>query len=474
MKKRILTSLSFLSFYFVSAQVGINNPEPKATLDVTAKKTDGTTAEGIIAPRLTADQLFSKNDKYAADQKGSIVYVTELMSNSDNLIDDTEDVTEIGYYYHDGIKWNSMRQEPWMISGTGTKASDNLQDIYQMGSVSIGDSYGEGKLSVKNIEAGNLPGNSYGIFNQSTTNRQGQKYGIFNTITDNSTAGSPHYLAGILSQVYDVSTTQKQGTAGEFEYNLNTGRDNTYGFNGTQTFMNITPTGGNINMNYGSSVSGRLNANATGGNLQTAGLRIYDGEINVNVPSGRSFRANVNTIGVNSIIKFNANGGTLYSRDMVGNNSANQLTGASGIINVTNLTSFSASNEIMGTSTKNINVVKGININLYQDADSVGNTTINNAYGVYINAYKTPGVSAANAYNLYSQGADTKNYFQGRIGIGQITPAAQLHIVKQAADITPAVIEGCGVYADNTEASAAGLPVGALYRTATGVLMIRY
>ncbi|MDP9955332.1 hypothetical protein J2X97_000969 [Epilithonimonas hungarica] len=474
MKKQILTSLSFLSFYFVSAQVGINNETPKATLDVTANKTDATTAEGIIAPRLTADQLFSKNDRYAADQKGTMVYVTELMTDSANLIDDTQDVTEVGYYYHDGIKWNPMKQEPWMVSGTGIKASNNLQDIYQTGSVSIGDNYGLGKLSVRNVESGGLTGSSYGIYNISSTNKQGSKYGIFNMIVDNSTAGSSHYLSGISTQVNDVSTTQKQGTAGDFNYNLYTSRDNTYGINGTQTFLNITPTGGNINMNYGSSVTARLNANATGGDLQTAGLRIYDGEISVNAPSGHSFRANVNTIGVNSIIKFNANGGTIYSRDLVGNNSANQLQGNSGTINVTNLTSFSASNEIMGASTKNINVVKGININIYQDAASVGNATINSAYGVYINPYKTAGVSANNAYNFYSQGADTKNYFQGRVGIGQNAPAAQLHVVKQAADLSPAIIEGCGEYAGNTEASAAGLPVGAIYRTATGVLMIRY
>ena len=41
-------------------------------------------------------------------------------------------------------------------------------------------------------------------------------------------------------------------------------------------------------------------------------------------------------------------------------------------------------------------------------------------------------------------------------------------------DFTPAIIEGCPVYDDNAAATLAGVPVGGLYRTATGVLMVRY
>jgi hypothetical protein len=63
----------------------------------------------------------------------------------------------------------------------------------------------------------------------------------------------------------------------------------------------------------------------------------------------------------------------------------------------------------------------------------------------------------------------------GRSGFGNMNaPQATIHILKTGTDLTPAIIEGCQVYADNAAATAAGVPVGGLYRTATGVLMVRY
>lgn len=53
----------------------------------------------------------------------------------------------------------------------------------------------------------------------------------------------------------------------------------------------------------------------------------------------------------------------------------------------------------------------------------------------------------------------------GNVGIGSNSPQARLHVVKSLTDLTPAIIEGCNEYADNAAALAAGLPIGALYRT---------
>ncbi len=64
----------------------------------------------------------------------------------------------------------------------------------------------------------------------------------------------------------------------------------------------------------------------------------------------------------------------------------------------------------------------------------------------------------------------------GNIGINTSSPSsvARLHVVKAAGDLTPAIIAGCNTYADNTAATAAGLPVGGLYRKADGTLMVRF
>jgi hypothetical protein len=93
-----ITSASF-------AQVGINTALPKATLDVTASSTTGNKPEGVIAPRLTGNQLVSANNMYLPAQTGVIVYVTSIPTTSTAK---TVNVTAPGYYYFDGTVWNGM------------------------------------------------------------------------------------------------------------------------------------------------------------------------------------------------------------------------------------------------------------------------------------------------------------------------------------------------------------------------------
>ena len=111
MTKRILLamSLTLVAFVFVSnlqAQVTIGTQaDPKATLDV-VKIPGYNSAEGIIAPRFTGDELRNKNGQYGADQRGTIVYVTAAVS--DNTVqkpDPTALVNAEGYYYFDGQYW---------------------------------------------------------------------------------------------------------------------------------------------------------------------------------------------------------------------------------------------------------------------------------------------------------------------------------------------------------------------------------
>ena len=89
-----------------SAQVTIGSGDlPAATLDVVATKTDGSTAEGVIAPRLTLAQLKAADARYLAAQTGAIVYVTDATGGTTAK---TANVTAAGYYYFDGTVWQKM------------------------------------------------------------------------------------------------------------------------------------------------------------------------------------------------------------------------------------------------------------------------------------------------------------------------------------------------------------------------------
>lgn len=119
MKRKIYTLAVLLSSGILLSQVGINNTSPQATLDVSAKTTDGSKPEGMIAPRLTGEQIKSGDPQYTTAQKGTIVYATSAV-----LIpvvgSKTQNITSEGYYYFDGALWQKF------TNGNGMTASNGL------------------------------------------------------------------------------------------------------------------------------------------------------------------------------------------------------------------------------------------------------------------------------------------------------------------------------------------------------------
>lgn len=84
-------------------RVGINTTTPAATFDVVAKNTDPAIVDGVIAPRLTGDELQAKDAVYLAAQKGALVYATSAVTTPGGT--KTLKVTAAGYYYFDGAVW---------------------------------------------------------------------------------------------------------------------------------------------------------------------------------------------------------------------------------------------------------------------------------------------------------------------------------------------------------------------------------
>lgn len=95
----VLLVFSGSSFF---AQVGVNSSDPKATFDIAAKTTNGSKAEGLIAPRLTGDQIKLADIQYNSDQAGAIVYASSGVTTPSAK---TANITGPGYYYFDGNMW---------------------------------------------------------------------------------------------------------------------------------------------------------------------------------------------------------------------------------------------------------------------------------------------------------------------------------------------------------------------------------
>lgn len=173
MKKTLTISIISLSVHFLQGQsgnVGINTTTPVATLDVNGFAADTAKLDGIIAPRITGNQLRAKN--YTTAQTGSIVYAT-LPDTSP--AGQTINVTSAGYYYFDGTIWQKLSStanyvEPWYNQNTGQPATANNQNIYQSGKVSIGKNVSNGVLSVYDTVGASNSALLYLNYKNSTTN----------------------------------------------------------------------------------------------------------------------------------------------------------------------------------------------------------------------------------------------------------------------------------------------------------------
>lgn len=121
--KKINLLLFLLSAQLFFTQIGINTSNPKSTLDIAAKTTDGSRPEGLVAPRLTGDQIKGGDTQYTTDQKGNIVYATSAVST---VSPKTINITEEGYYFFDGNIWQKINQDTNIYKNNGTLASNRV------------------------------------------------------------------------------------------------------------------------------------------------------------------------------------------------------------------------------------------------------------------------------------------------------------------------------------------------------------
>ncbi|PIF46717.1 hypothetical protein CLU96_3756 [Chryseobacterium sp. 52] len=88
-------------------QIGINTAVPIASLDIVAKRNDGSTAEGVLPPRLSGDEIRAGDPQYTSSHAGTIIYATAAVGVSSGK---TANITAAGLYYFDGKIWQRMLQ----------------------------------------------------------------------------------------------------------------------------------------------------------------------------------------------------------------------------------------------------------------------------------------------------------------------------------------------------------------------------
>ncbi|MGV4424169.1 hypothetical protein ACQ1QA_11700, partial [Ornithobacterium rhinotracheale] len=117
-----------------TGRVGINAPEPKATLDVQMSEDnkDATTNEGIMAPQLSKSRVA----KITAPVEGTLVYVVDdankggLIASYSGSDPKVAKIDAKGYYYFDGTEWVKS-------VGKGGGANDDIWQKQPNGDVKL-------------------------------------------------------------------------------------------------------------------------------------------------------------------------------------------------------------------------------------------------------------------------------------------------------------------------------------------------
>ena len=175
--KSILAFFIFAGLFFVSlqtkAQVTIGSdkePNRGVILDLKEKtptdpKTDNSNSnKGMGLPRVNLTSPTDLFPMFEADGIGTYKIGSTSYSKEDEdrkhvglLVYNTGDVLEKGMYAWSGTRWELAQggTEPWQVSGTSDAASSNSEDIYQLGSVAIGDGGHADPTAILNVQAAN-------------------------------------------------------------------------------------------------------------------------------------------------------------------------------------------------------------------------------------------------------------------------------------------------------------------------------
>lgn len=233
-KNTTLTYFYALVFtFFVSkpliAQVGINNTNPKASLDITANNpVSPSNTEGLLVPRVSNFPAINPT----IQQEGMLIYLTAVVG-----------LDTPGYYYWDNsaTDWVKLYDQlsliddkDWNEVGTNIAPNSVNDNIYTYGRVAIGKNtianntldiyeYSTNNKTIHTLLEGNLNGATYSAYFRNANSGNGDKYGVYSLLNgagnnnfyasynEISTNGSGSHF-GTINKLTDSSNGLRVGT----------------------------------------------------------------------------------------------------------------------------------------------------------------------------------------------------------------------------------------------------------------------
>ena len=158
-----------VNFAFINAQVGINNPSPASTLDISAKNPTGTSGrtDGLLIPRVDRQRAQSMS----AVPVSTLIYVNSIATGT--LAGTAANMDAAGFYYFNGTAWTKLITSLNIYNSDGTltgprtvTTNGHLLSLVNGGNnVKITTTATEGALSANGSSRGflNLVGGSSNI-----------------------------------------------------------------------------------------------------------------------------------------------------------------------------------------------------------------------------------------------------------------------------------------------------------------------